>query len=100
MINTGDFESAYNYLRNETKEKYNSIDRYKEYLSKNLYKHNIVRIEKKENERSKDKLYQYLCTIVNQENESEAKYLNMLVELEVDPEDNTSYQVSLSIKEN
>lgn len=100
MINTYDFESAYNYLRNETKEKFNSIDSYKEYLSKNLYKHNIVRIEKKENERSKDKLYQYLCTITNQENESEAKYLNMLVELEVDPEDNTSYQVSLSIKEN
>ena len=100
MINTGDFESAYNYLRNETKEKYKSIDNYKDYLSKNLYKHNIVRIEKKENERSKDKLYQYLCTIVNQENESEAKYLNMLVELEVDPEDDTSYQVSLSIKEN
>ncbi len=92
MLNTKDYNTIYNKL-NETfrKNNFSTVSKLEEYLKKNTYEINSIKVE---NKNQQNDYYVCECTLVDQTNTEQTKKMTIMIKLL----DNNNFSMSFSIK--
>ena len=92
MLNTKDYNTIYNKL-NETfrKNNFSTVSKLEEYLKKNTYEINSIKVE---NKTQQNDYYVCECTLVDQTNTEQTKKMTIMIKLL----DNNNFSMSFSIK--
>ena len=92
MLNTKDYNAIYNKL-NETfrKNNFSTVSKLEEYLKKNTYEINSIKVE---NKNQQNDYYVCECTLVDQTNTEQTKKMTIMIKLL----DNNNFSMSFSIK--
>lgn len=92
MLNTKDYNSLYNKLDSTFKSNnFKNVKILEEYLEKNIYRINNININEKSQQ---DNYYVCLCTLINQEDNSQTKNLTIMIKLL----DDDNYSISFNIR--
>ena len=85
MINMKDYELAYNTLDSEFKaEKFNTLEKFKEYVQNEMFAHNKIKYEAYSNQMSPIYIYKIILKDATNENDKQYNYKILVKLLEKD----------------